>query len=42
MGNVAVLKRSNQLQLKEFWKLNNSVYELFILKILLIVIDWNF
>ena len=38
MGNGAVLKSSSQLQLKEFLKLNNSVHELFIFKILLIVI----
>ena len=30
------------MQLKEFWKLINSGYELFIFKILLIAIDWNF
>ena len=41
IGNGAVLK-SSQWQLKEFWKLNNSVHELFIFKILLIAIDWNF
>ena len=29
-------------QLNEFWKLNNSGHELFILKILLIANDWNF
>ena len=27
---------------KEFWKLNNSGHELFIFKILLTAIDWNF
>ena len=32
----------SQWQLKEVWKLNNSVHELFIFKILLIAIDWNF
>ena len=42
IGNGAVLKSSSQWQLKEFWKLNNSVHELFIFKILLIAIDWNF
>ena len=41
-GNGAVLKSSSQWYLKEFWKLNYSVYELFIFKILLIAIDWNF
>ena len=41
IGNGAVLKSSNQLQLKECWKLNNSVHELFIFNILLIAIDWN-
>ena len=41
-GNGAVLKSSNQWQLKEVWKLNNSIHELFIFKILLIAIDWNF
>ena len=42
IGNGAVLKRSSQLQLKEFRKLNNSGHELLIFKILLIAIDWNF
>ena len=42
IGNGAVLKSSSQWQLKEFWKLNNSVHELFIFEILLIAIDWNF
>ena len=41
IGNGAVLKSSGQWQLKEFWKLNNSVHELFIFKILLIAIDRN-
>ena len=41
IGNGAVLKSSSQWQIIEFWKLNNSVHELFILKILLIAIDWN-
>ena len=30
------------MAIKEFWKLNNSVHELFIFEILLIAIDWNF
>ena len=34
IGNGAVLKSTSQWQLNEFWKLNNSGYELFILKIL--------
>ena len=42
IGNGAVLKSISQWQLNEFWKLNNSGHELFIFKILLIVIDWNF
>ena len=42
IGNGAVLKSSSQWQLKEICKLNNSVHELFIFKILLIAIDWNF
>ena len=42
IDNGAVLKSSSQWQLKEVWKLNNSVHELFIFKILLIAIDWNF
>ena len=42
IGYGAVLKSSSQWQLKEFWKLNNSGHELFIFKILLIAIDWNF
>ena len=42
IGNSAVLKSSSQWQLKEFRKLNNSVHEIFILKILLIAIDRNF
>ena len=42
IGNSAVLKSSSQWQLIEFWKLNNTVYELFIFKILLIAMDWNF
>ena len=41
-GNGAVLKSSSQWQSKEFWKLNNSVHELFIFKLLLIAMDWNF
>ena len=35
IGNGAVLESSSQLQLKE-------VHELFIFKIFLIAIDWNF
>ena len=43
IGNGAVLKSSSHWQLKdEFLKLNNSIHELFIFKILLIAIDWNF
>ena len=42
IGNSAVLKSFSQWQLKEFWKLNKSVHELFIFNILLIAIDWNF
>ena len=42
IGNGSVFKSSSQWQLKEFWKLNNSVHESFIFKILLIAIDWNF
>ena len=42
IGNGAVLKCSSQWQLKEYWKLNNSIYESFIFKILLIAMDWNF
>ena len=42
VGDIAVLKSSSQWQSNEFWKLNNSVHELFIFKILLIAIDWNF
>ena len=38
-GNGAVLKSSSQRQLEEFWKLNNSVHELFIFKILFIAMD---
>ena len=41
IGNGAVLKSSSQGQLNEFLKLNNSVHELFIFKILLIAIDWK-
>ena len=36
IGNGAVLKSSSQWQLKE------SIHGLFILKIFLIAIDWNF
>ena len=42
IGNGAVLKSSRQWQIKEFWKLNNTVHELFIFKILFIDTDWNF
>ena len=42
IGNGTVIKSSNQWQLKEVWKLNNSAHELFIFKIHLIAIDWNF
>ena len=42
IGNGAVLKSSSLWQLKEFRKLNYSVHELSIFKILLIAIDWNF
>ena len=42
IGNGAVLKSSSRWQLKELWKLNNSVHELFIVKIILIANDWNF
>ena len=42
IGYGAVLKSSSQWQLQEFWKLDNSVHELFIFKILLIAMDWNF
>ena len=41
-ANGAVFKSSSQWQLKEVWKLNNSVHELFIFKMFLIAIDWNF
>ena len=40
IGNGAVLKTSSQWQFKEFWKLNNSIHELFIFKILSIAIDF--
>ena len=39
IGNGAVLKSSGQWQLKEFGKINNSVHELFVFKILSIAID---
>ena len=42
IGYGAVLKSSSQWQSNEFGKLNNSGHELFIFKILLIAIDWNF
>ena len=41
IGNGAVFS-SSQWQLNEFRKLNYSRHELFIFKILSIVIDWNF
>ena len=40
IGNDAVLKSSRAI--KRILKLNNSSYELFIFKILLIAIDFNF
>ena len=42
IGIGAVLKSSSQWQLKEVLKLNNSVHDLFIFKIILIAIDLNF
>ena len=42
IGYGAVLKSSSQWRLKELEKLNNSGHELFIFKILLIAIAWNF
>ena len=42
IGNDAVLKSSSQWQLNKIWKLDNSGQELFIFKILLIIIDWYF
>ena len=39
---VQFLKVPTKRQLKEFWKLNYSIHELFIFKIVLIAIDWNF
>ena len=42
IGYGAILNSSSQWQLKEVRKLDNSVDELFIFKILLIAIDWNF
>ena len=41
IGNGPILKSSSQWQLKEFWKLNHSVHELFIFEIILIAMDWN-
>ena len=41
IGNAAVLRNSNQRQLKEFLKLKKSGHEFIIFKILLIEIDWN-
>ena len=42
IGNGAALKSFSQWLLKEFRKLKNSVHELYIFKILLIVMSWNF
>ena len=42
IGNGAVLKSASQCQLNQFWKLSNSLHELFIFKILLIPSDLNF
>ena len=42
IGNGAVLKSSSQWQLKEIWKLNNFVHELFIFKFLWIAIVKDF
>ena len=42
IGNGVVVKSLSQWQLNEFWKLSNSIYELFNFKVLLIAIDWNF
>ena len=42
IGNGAVLKSSSQWKLNEILELNNSVHELFIFKIPLTAIDWNF
>ena len=42
IGYGAVLKSFSQWHLNEFGKLNNSVNELFIFRILLIATDWNF
>ena len=42
ISNGAVLKSSSQWQLNEFWILNNSIHELFIFKMLLNAMDWNF
>ena len=39
IGNGVVLESSSQWQLKELRKLNNSVHELFIFKILSIAVD---
>ena len=41
IGNDAVLKSSSQWKSEEFWKLNNSVHELFIFKILLSAVVCN-
>ena len=42
IGNGAALKSSSYWQLNEFQKLNNSGHELFIFRIPLVAIDWNF
>ena len=39
---VQFLKVPVNWQLKEVCKLNDSIHELFIFKIILIAIDWNF
>ena len=39
---VQFLKVSVNGNLKQFWKLKKSGHELFIFRILLIAIDWNF
>ena len=42
IGNGAALKSCSEWKLNEFLKLNNSGHELFIFKILLLAVDWNF
>ena len=42
IGNGTFFKSSSQWELKEFGKLNISVHELFIFKIHLTGIYWNF